>query len=125
MKLKQLFGDAGQKTKAAPTVSVCFWNGAFRFNKATFEILGLKKGDGLVFFQDEDNPTDWYFKKSTSRGSIQLKAQGNTLYVYSTSIARPLLASRKISQESARFYLSDAQQVCGQGYWKIQTENVK
>lgn len=125
MKLKQVFGDAGQKTKAAPTVSICYLNGAIRFNRSTVEILGLKKGDSLVFFQDEDNPADWYFKKSTDGGSVQLRTQGNLLYVYCASIARPILKSRKISQESARFYLSDAQQVCGQGYWKILTENVK
>lgn len=95
MKLKQVFGDSGQKTKAAPTVSICYLNGAIRFSR------------------------------STVGGSVQLRAQGNLLYVYCASIARPILKSRKISQESARFYLSDAQQVCGQGYWKILTENVK
>lgn len=125
MNLKQVFGDVGPKAKVAPTVSICYLNGAIRFNKATVEILGLKKGDNLVFFQDEDSPADWYFKKSTCGGSIQLRAQGNLLYVYCASIARPLLKSREISQESARFYLGDAHQVCGEGYWKILTDRVK
>lgn len=125
MKLKQVFGDAGLKTKAAPTVSICYLNGAIRFNKATVEILGLKKGDNLVFFQDEDKPADWYFKKSKCEGSVQLRTQGNLLYIYCASIARPILKSREIVQESARFYLSDAQLACGEGYWKILPEKIK
>lgn len=125
MKLKQVFGEGSPKTKAAPTVSICYLNGAIRLNKATVELLGLKKGDNLVFFQDEDKPADWYFKKSTCEGSVQLKAQGSLLYLYCASIARVLLRSRKISQDSARFYLSDAQETCGEGYWKILPEIVK
>lgn len=129
MRLKQVFAGTSQKKKAAPTVSFCYFNGAIRFNKSTAEILGLKKGDSLVFFQNEDDPTDWYFKKSAAGGSIQLKAQGNILYVYCASIARVLLESRE-SREirvSAQFYLSDAQQICGcgSGYWKILPDIIK
>lgn len=124
MRLKQVFAGTSQKKKAAPTVSFCYFNGAIRFNKSTAEILGLKKGDSLVFFQNEDDPTDWYFKKLAAGGSIQLKAQGNILYVYCASIARVLLESREI-RVSAQFYLSDAQQICGTGYWKILPDIIK
>lgn len=123
MKLKQVSGESSQKAKAAPTVAFCYLNGAIRFNKATVELLGLKKGDNLAFFQDEDNPTAWYFTKSTNRGSIQLKAQGTMLYNYSASIARVLLKSRGITQESARFYINEVK-VEGK-YWEILTEKLK
>lgn len=104
-------------------MAFCYLNGAIRFNKATVELLGLKKGDNLAFYQDEENPTAWYFTKAGTRGSIQLKEQGTMLYNYSAAIARVLLKSRGITQESARFYINEVK-VEGK-YWEILTEKLK
>lgn len=41
--------------------------GLFRISKEAAELAGLKVGDHVLFHQDEDEPTDWYFEKASAK----------------------------------------------------------
>ncbi len=47
----------GRKNRMLLTVGV---GGVFRFNQATVEVAKLKLTDSVAFYQDEENPADWY-----------------------------------------------------------------
>lgn len=121
MRLKQIMGTTASKAKAAPTICLGYFNGRIYFNAPTAQLLALKEGDNLAFFQDEDIPADWYFTKSTALGSGKLKTAGNSLSMHNCGIARPILQSRGLS-DSANFFIS-SEMVEGK-YFKILNESI-
>lgn len=61
MKLKPFTEQLRVKREPAPTVVMDYRNGRIHFNARTVEMLDLKAGTPISFFQDEDSPQDWYF----------------------------------------------------------------
>ena len=120
MKLKQVTGNSQAKAKAAPTISVCYYNGRISFNAPTVQLLGLKVSTCLAFYQDEEKPDEWYFTISKVLGSGQLKEMTNkkTLAFQNSGIARAMLRSMGLD-DSANFFISE-EKVEGK-YWRILT----
>lgn len=121
MKLKQVSGSNQQKAKSAPTVALNFINGRISFNAPTVGLLGLKEGDSLAFYQDEENPKDWYFIKDKIAGSVQLKSVNEALQATSGPIARKILHSAEC-YGTGKFFI--AEEKTGDKYWKILTDRI-
>ncbi len=58
MKLKQVIGNTAPKAKAAPTISLGYFNGRIYFNAPTAQLLSLKEGESLAFYRDQENPKE-------------------------------------------------------------------
>lgn len=53
-------------------------SGCISFNRKAVVAIGLKPGDKLIFFQDEENPKDWYMKISKNKGAeLRATTSGN------------------------------------------------
>jgi len=119
MKLKQVTGSSQSKAKSAPTVSLNFLNGRIYFNAPTVQLLGLKEGDSLAFYQDEENPKDWYFTKAKIDGSVQLRDANKALAAFNGGIARRILQS--VGRDGTAGFFIAEEKVEGK-YWRILTD---
>jgi hypothetical protein len=124
MKLKQILGSPQSKNKPAPTLSVGYCNGRLYINAPSVELLSLKEGDQLAFFQDTDNPQDWYFSKSDLNGSLTLKLVKSALVTFNAGVARGLLKSLDIHDSTVFFISSSPVTIGEQRYWKILTDKI-
>ena len=68
MKLKE-FSTTGIKSLKGIATITFTKSGCISFNRKAVETIGLKTGDKLIFFQDEENPKDWYMKISEDKGA--------------------------------------------------------
>lgn len=68
MKLKE-FSTCGRKALKGMATITFSKSGCIGLNNKTVESMGLKPGDKLVFFQDEDNPRDWYMGVGKEKGA--------------------------------------------------------
>lgn len=120
MKLKQFMGTSQIDP---PTVKVSFNNGRILFDKATSGLLGLKECDFLAFFQDEENPNNWYFTKAKGRGSFKLTSEKgrSNIFFYSAAVARGIL--KTWHEKPVVFPLSE--KIVDGKYWEILTEKLK
>jgi hypothetical protein len=121
MRLKQVMGSPQSKAKTAPTVSFGYYNGRIYFNAPSVELLNLKEGQSIALFQDEDNPTDWYFTISKAQGSLKLKNIGNALVTFNSGIARCVLNSVSLHDSTNFFIEPERVEIEGVSYWKILT----
>lgn len=98
MKLKPFTEQLRVKREPAPTVVMDYRNGRIHFNARTVEMLDLKAGTPISFFQDEDSPQDWYFALKELPGCHYLKPSGasQALRAVSGPLVRALLRSRKL-----------------------------
>lgn len=125
MKLKQVFATStASKAKVAPTVSINYFNGRMLFNVPTVNLLDLKESDMLSFFQDEENPKNWYFTKSKEPGALPLKASQNakSLCINNAKLVRPMLESMGINRPV--LFLIGEENYEGRQYWKILTDQI-
>jgi hypothetical protein len=122
MNLEQVFvASAATKAKAAPTVSINYFNGRMRFNGPRVELLDLNDSDKLAFFKDKENPKDWYFMKSKTAGSLPLIKQSKALCVNNAKLVRPMLEAMGITRP-VQLYISE-EKVDGK-YWKILSDKI-
>jgi hypothetical protein len=79
MKLKEFDLHNSRKIPRAgrPFLRVTRRAGTLFFSASTAQTADLKEGDGVVLFQDEENPADWYFKKNNSPKSFILRKATN------------------------------------------------
>jgi len=80
--------------------------GVIRLSKYTSIMLGLSPGDKVEFFQDNDDPRDWYVKKSVSKEAFRLNTNKEWGYFYfnSSYLSSRIMAVAKC--KSASFMLS-------------------
>jgi hypothetical protein len=123
MKLKQILGSPIAKSKPAPTLSAGYYNGRLYFNDPSVKLLSLNENDLIAFFQDEDNPSDWYFKKVNSYG-LKLKFAGKALVTFNSGIARGILRSVNLHDSSTFFISSEPVKIGNELFWKILTDNI-
>ena len=77
MKLKE-FSTTGIKSLKGIATITFTKSGCISFNRKAVETIGLKTGDKLIFFQDEENPKDWYMKISEDKGAeLRATTSGN------------------------------------------------
>ena len=77
MKLKE-FSTTGIKSLKGIATITFTKSGCISFNRKAVETIGLKAGDKLIFFQDEENPKDWYMKISEDKGAeLRATTSGN------------------------------------------------
>lgn len=120
MKLSKFMTRAGEQTPcraaALPALTANPSDSRIRLNLRARVALGLKRGDKVSSYRDEESPTrDWYIAKRGGRGSLTLDGTvGNHLYGTSEALSRELMASARATKQR-RFVLAPA----GEGYLKI------
>lgn len=80
----------------SPRIRVNTKAGLFGFNENGCKLLGVKSGDQVVVFQDQDSPTDWYIEKVEKGGFIvrASKTKSNTgLWFNSVRLGKQIFAS--------------------------------
>lgn len=119
MKLKEFSTVGGKALNSVATIS---------FNKKGFigisvtaaELIGIKKGDRIVFYQDEEHPEDWYFDISSEKGAILRNHTSGKGFACNYSIvAIEVLKSTK-NKDIARFQISTEKE---NGIYAIITRN--
>ena len=93
--------------------------GALRFNKPAVEAYGLKAGDKVSFFQDKNQPIDWYLKFGS--GAILRKpgSDNGSLVFNFVTVARMILSAVKKDKASIRLATEPVD-----GYFAILTRSV-
>ncbi|MCU6767376.1 hypothetical protein OCV73_00165 [Barnesiella propionica] len=102
MKLKE-FSTVGRK--ALNGIATISFNkkGFIGINAAAAESIGIKSGERIVFFQDEDNPEDWYFDVSPDKGALlRNHTTGKGFACNFSVVATEVLKSTK-NKDFARF----------------------
>jgi hypothetical protein len=59
MNLRKIAPETGKNTKMVPTISINA-KGRIGFNTAARELTGIAEGSAVNFYQDVDNPENWY-----------------------------------------------------------------
>lgn len=119
MNLKPFTEKPRVKRESAPTINMDYRNGRINFNRRTVEMLGLKAGDPIAFFQSGDYPGDWYFACQEKPGCYRLvcdskKAESGRLKVISGPVVRAILRSRGL-YDAQTFIIGDKEEE----YWPI------
>lgn len=100
MKLKKFIPTTLRQGK--PSIRINGKAGLMAFSKSAGEKLDLKDQESVDFFQDEENPTDWYVAKQ-KKGSCILreKDKNGSFNLNNTSIARAILKSNDLDDHSS------------------------
>lgn len=83
-----------QLRSGVPFVSIN-QKGVMCFNKAAVQGLGLNNGDKLTFYQDKDNPVDWYFKVGNEGVPLRSYADANNLLCNFSYVCRKILQGKQ------------------------------
>ncbi|NCB97337.1 MAG: hypothetical protein EOM36_03125 [Bacteroidia bacterium] len=85
---------------SVPAISLYRSNGEVRFSSLLVNALHITSGSRIQFFQDELNPTDWYFKINCSRGyKVTEKGQDKRLSFQSKPLVMAIIDSLKLKPE--------------------------
>jgi hypothetical protein len=97
MKLKEFSTSSTMVLNGLPTVTFSKV-GLITFSRVAVHGTGLEAGDKLVFLQDEENPGDWYMKRSTTlAGTVLRPGPGGALCCNFVEVARKVLESTRES----------------------------
>lgn len=98
---------AGVRISTLPTISLNR-GGKINLNPAALAKLGLKFGDKISLFKDENDPEQWYVGKDISDGFVTKENKGSAWFT-SRSIACDLLDSLNIDHKgTVRFNLEES-----------------
>lgn len=99
MKLKEFNSENTVTVRSdKPSLHINTKTGLFNFSKAACDLLNIKDGDRIAFYQDEEEPTDWYIEKVTTEKGFPLRAKDNItkgLLFSNTTMARAIVFSVK------------------------------
>ena len=105
MKLKE-FSTIGELSASGIAAISFNKRGLICINTAAAESIGIKKGDRIAFYQDEDNPEDWYFRISTKDGALLRDNKSKKgLKCYFAIVVSEILKSTK-NKDIAKFQIS-------------------
>jgi len=84
--------------------------GVIRINKCASERIGLKSGDKMKFYQDEDNPEDWYVAVVPKTDELGLRirqsnSQIGTFCLNSIAVVKNLYESIGFRGKTIKFQL--------------------
>jgi len=75
--------------------------GTFSFSRIAAEMMALDGMEGIVIYQDEDNPKDWYMLPTPQRtaDSHRLRRANQDILFSNVNTARKIAASLTINEE--------------------------
>jgi len=119
---KKLINRTVQYAKSSkPTVRISRM-GVISFTKGTEDMVGLRKGGCVEFYQDENSPEDWYLKATTDSGLELRHTSGKLLVCNSIGTAKAIMNSLKVKENIVRIPVAIEPE---DGYWALLTAAVK
>lgn len=82
------FADAG--VEQIPTLSASKHNGRIGINKALAKLLGVQVGDFVAFYQNDEDPREWWVRKESDGLQVKDNTEGS-IFVKSPAVASHLL----------------------------------
>jgi len=86
------FNQTGTRHEDLPIMSVS-QNGIIRFNRNAYEKIGLVHGCRISFYQDRQQPLDWYIKISDKGARLRYETSKSSLAVNFSNVAKEILKS--------------------------------
>ena len=127
MKLKLVVSEKGRLTGKSISVSAA---GVFSFSKELITETGLKEDDKLNFYQDEENPRDW-FLCAEKEGQLILRSYAknssyNTFMANNSDMAKKLRKSLGLlTAKSFKVPVGVVNEIEGVKYWPLITAAIK
>ncbi|WP_303181412.1 hypothetical protein [uncultured Butyricimonas sp.] len=120
MKLKE-FSTRGRKALKGIATITFSKSGCIGLNQKAVEAMGVKSGDKLIFFQDEENPTDWYLQVAQDKGAELRLGSGTSggLFCNFAFVVQEVFDSTK-TKDRAKFQISTQAE---NGMYAIITKN--
>jgi|688.fasta_scaffold687957_3 hypothetical protein len=98
--------------------------GASNISKKAQEMMGLKEGDSVAIYQDNDNPADWYMAKD--KDGFQCRRNTAGLMFNSAMIANSILDCFSYEGKSFSFLIGSEPLMQGkQELWPIITASIQ
>lgn len=94
----------GERVKASQPFIHVHIKGVIRFSNTLCREISLKDGDSVAFFQDLDNPDDFYFKPKEPGNKVRLISDTGQMLMNSATIARQIL--KPVKKDKARIMVS-------------------
>lgn len=106
MKLKE-FSTRGRKALKGIATITFSKSGCIGLNGSAVETMGVKSGDKLIFFQDEENPRDWYIQVTQDKGAELRLGSGTSggLYCNFAFVVQEVFKSMQL-KDRAKFQIS-------------------
>ena len=82
------------------------YTGRILLSKGLTDLMGLKAGDNITIFQDEEEPTDWYLAK-TKKGGFPVSGRGgkHSYYLNSSEMVRKIFGSLNYRELSGSMFV--------------------
>lgn len=133
MKFKIYDASVLNKKRNVPAqLGISCVSGCCRINSAARSMVALKPADRIVFVQNEDEPTDWYFRKATEKEDGYMlrdyngKAKVDTLLFNSAKLVSVICDSLGFKGNSTKCNISNEPiEIDGQVYWQLITGMIK
>lgn len=100
MKLVKIIPERTHNGKSSININI---SGVMRLSGTSVEILKLKTKDTVTFYNDKDNPKDWYIKPHEKEGGVTLRnsTKGSmALLANNASIAKKILDSISLTKSA-------------------------
>ena len=116
--------SSGAKASATPIMHFAK-TGVISFNGSAVNLVGLKKGDNIKFFQSGKNPKEWYFAKVEKDGfpvrNVYDKASKG-LMLNNSFTCKSIMKALNVSKG---FKVQIGSEPDAEGWWSLITSGVK
>ena len=119
MKLKEF---EKPKYRKPPIITFYPENGSFFINAAAKDLLNAFENNVIKFFQNEDNPEEWFFRIYENKepgGSVIRNFAIGGIAFNNKKLLKDLVDTMRIPKDIRRFYLSDPEIINNEKYFKL------
>lgn len=91
-----------------PTIRINSITGLIAFSQTACNILDIKMGDKLKFYQDEEESSDWYVSKSADENAFNVRGKSKgSIGIGNVFLARNIMKSVNCKEKTIGFYIAE------------------
>lgn len=119
------YANTRMRRPGTPAIRFDYKKGVIGISKEAAEMMKLKEGDKVEFFQDEKNKEDWYIGKTKNSDGLIVRSNGKMsgLLLNNVVVCRKIAESAGIEQSASYLVSKKSIKHNGHDLWPIITSS--